>query len=672
MGPPWDLAFGAAVFFAPPQAQLPLTLGAAALRAAAGALGRRRRRRRAAGDGGAAPPPAAREVTLEWSHLSCFLAGPGGAERVLLDGLSGAARPGRVLALIGPSGAGKTTLLAALAGQMPRSSRVRLEGAVVANGAPVAACRPGYVPQEDLFFSQLTVAETLALAAEMRLAAPPAERAAAVAGAIRRLGLAKCADTRVGDVKTRGLSGGERRRLSIAAEVIASPRLLFLDEPTSGLDAFAALQVARALKALADDGHTVVASVHQPRSAIFELLDDLCLLSEGKLLYQGDARAALAHFAALGYACPAHYNPAEFLSDLVAVDYSSPEAEAASRARVGALADAWAAAAPAVAVAAAPGAADAEREADDARPAIGPRRQAVLLFRRAWRQVARDRAAIASRASSQLSSAAVFSAVYYKLGRGQAGIQGRLGLLQVAAVGTAMSSLIKTLNVFPRERAIVARERARAAYPPGPYLAAKLAAELPVGALFPALFGALVYPAAGLAPGAGRFARFLGILVAESFSAQALGLAVGAAAPSTEAALAIGPAVILVSIVFGGLFTSAAGVPAALRWAPRTSLIKHAFEGACINELRGAAFELGPRGRGDATGEDVLARLAFESDSVRGTVGAQARVCAFYWWACLCALRAAAPRPQPLLPPRLRAKAAGAGAAAEAAPAPSA
>jgi ABC-type multidrug transport system permease subunit len=160
--------------------------------------------------------------------------------------------------------------------------------------------------------------------------------------------------------------------------------------------------------------------------------------------------------------------------------------------------------------------------------------------------------------------------------------------MQVSAVGTAMSSLIKTLNVFPKERTIVTRERARAPYPVLPYLVSKLAAELPIGAIFPALFGAVVYPATGLNPRLSRFMRFLGILTAESFSAQALGLAVGAAAPSTEAALAIGPAVILVSIVFGGLFVNEKSVPRALRWVPATSLIKHAFEGACINE-----FEVG-------------------------------------------------------------------------------
>ena len=126
----------------------------------------------------------------------------------------------------------------------------------------------------------------------------------------------------------------------------------------------------------------------------------------------------------------------------------------------------------------------------------------------------------------------------------------------------------------------------------------------------------------------------------------------GAAAPSTEAALAIGPAVILVSIVFGGLFVNDASVPRVLRWAPRTSLIKHAFEGACVNEFEGQQFEPDERGGGDVTGEQVLRRLAFQGDSVAATVVNQGRITLFYWWLTYCVLRAKKPRYVALQAPR--------------------
>jgi ABC-type multidrug transport system ATPase subunit len=97
----------------------------------------------------------------------------------------------------------------------------------------------------------------------------------------------------------------------------------------------------RTLKELADLGHTVVASIHQPRSSIYALFDDLILLSEGSIVYSGPAEGVLGHFASLGHTCPEHYNPAEFLADLIAIDHDSPEAEAASKARLAQLVGAW-------------------------------------------------------------------------------------------------------------------------------------------------------------------------------------------------------------------------------------------------------------------------------------------------------------------------------------------
>ena len=621
-------------------------------------------------------------VELEWSQLTCTLTENESKKRILLDNITGSARPGRLLAICGPSGSGKTTLLNALAGQLPFNKKMSLEGVITANNCAIATVpgiRSGFVAQEDLFFSQMTVKETMMMAAEMRSSTTTTaanntqeEREATVDGVIRRLGLRKCSDTPVGDAKTRGLSGGEKKRLSIACELVARPQLIFADEPTSGLDAFGAQQVMQALKDLCEDGHTVIASIHQPRSSIFTMFDDLCLLSEGQLVYFGGATAALDYFEKLGHPCPPNFNPAEFLADLVSIDHSEEATEVESKARVTALVTAWKNNNNNHSTATATVAADASSASlasiltttttnastlDSVsmmpRPSCSLPRQISLLFQRSWRQVTRDRATAVSRASSQISSALVFSSIYWRMGRSQRAIQDRLGLLQVAAVGTAMSSLIKTLNVFPRERSIVSRERARASYPVLPYLVSKLAAELPIGAVFPAIFGAIVYPATGLNQRWSRFARYLGILTAESFSAQALGLAVGAAAPSTEAALAIGPAVILVSIVFGGLFVNEASVPLALQWAPRTSLIKHAFNGSCINEFEGEEFEATEGGGGDTTGEAVLKRLAFQHRTVRGTLINQGRIMMFYWWATYCVLQAKKPKYLPLKAPSL-------------------
>ncbi|GIL74117.1 hypothetical protein Vretifemale_4169 [Volvox reticuliferus] len=507
---------------------------------------------------------------------------------------------------MGPSGSGKTSLLTVLAGRVPAGSKMDLTGALTVNGLPAAEAghRQAFVQQEDLFYSMLSVRETLSLAAELRLPGHMSDEARDryVEQLVGVLGLAKAAATRVGDEKTRGLSGGEKKRLSIGCELVGSPSLIFCDEPTTGLDSFQAEKVMATLSSLARSGHTVVASVHQPRSSIFVMFDDLVLLSEGQPVYSGPAREALDHFGRLGHVCPEHYNPAEFLADLISIDYTNKEVEAESRARLERLVAAWRevengyagnggrqpSGGLTVGTNDSDGAeADVVMRRAALMPRSGPLRQLRLLLTRSWRQVVRDKATNMARATSNLFSALLFGAIFFRMKRSQSSVQDRMGLLQVAAINTAMSSLVKTITIFPKERTIVARERARQSYGILPYLSAKLAAELPVGAIFPVLFGALVYPTCGLHPSLARFAKFLGILTLESFTSQALGLAVGSVAPTTEAAVAIGPAVMLVWIVFGGYYVNADNVPAVFKWLPRASLIKQSFEALCVNEFPG-------------------------------------------------------------------------------------
>lgn len=189
---------------------------------------------------------------------------------------AGTAQPGRLLAIMGPSGSGKTSLLNALSGQMPQSKHIKLTGELLVNGTPRSQSthRQGFVTQEDVFYSQMTVKvgtgrglqtdvrcmiphladepfapcwactlqETLMMTAKLRLPTetPETEVESYVDNLINTLGLTKSKDTIVGDKKARGLSGGEKKRLSVACELIGSPSLIYADEPTTGLDSFQA------------------------------------------------------------------------------------------------------------------------------------------------------------------------------------------------------------------------------------------------------------------------------------------------------------------------------------------------------------------------------------------------------------------------------------------------
>jgi ATP-binding cassette, subfamily G (WHITE), member 2 len=269
---------------------------------------------------------------------------------VLLNNLSGSIKPG-FCALMGPSGAG-TPPTALLSFEQPilarpalhndnihymyagksslmnslayRLNNVSVEGDRLLNGAPYSMetlkqCA-GYVLQDDILSELLTVEETLAYTATLRLPKEwtKAEVAARVDEVITDMGLNHARHTVVGGVTLKGLSGGERKRVSIGLDLLTNPRLIFLDEPTSGLDSATALSICSLLKDLsARRNTTVVATLHQPSAKIFALFTDLILLKAGNVVYHGSPKGAVTFFESHGYPCAAMENPADHVMDVL-------------------------------------------------------------------------------------------------------------------------------------------------------------------------------------------------------------------------------------------------------------------------------------------------------------------------------------------------------------------
>ncbi|KAG0309106.1 hypothetical protein BGZ98_005218 [Dissophora globulifera] len=255
-------------------------------------------------------------------------------QRALLSNISAKASPGRVLAIMGPSGSGKTTLLDLLADRQARNVG-KLQGEILLNDVTIkeyGSIRKrlvGYVTQEDDFIETLTVLETLTFAAKMRLprSMSNSDKLARVHAVMQELNLTHIKDTKVGGAIIRGISGGEKRRVTIGIELLSSPSVLLLDEPTSGLSSTDALNVANAIKELARLGRTVILTVHQPRSDIYELFDDLLLLSQGKVVYFGKAQTAAAYFEGLGHECPVGWNVADYFLDLITLHQENEASE---------------------------------------------------------------------------------------------------------------------------------------------------------------------------------------------------------------------------------------------------------------------------------------------------------------------------------------------------------
>ncbi|KAB5520432.1 hypothetical protein DKX38_024751 [Salix brachista] len=266
-----------------------------------------------------------RGVYLLWDDLTVVIPNFGnGPTRRLLQGLRGYAEPGRIMAIMGPSGSGKSTLLDSLAGRLSRN--VIMTGSVLFNGKKRRQdAGAAYVTQEDVLLGTLTVRETITYSANLRLpdTMTKEEIDDVVEGTISEMGLQDCADRMVGNWHLRGISGGEKKRLSIAIEILTRPHLLFLDEPTSGLDSASSFFVIQTLRNIARDGRTIISSIHQPSSEVFALFDDLFLLSGGETVYFGDAKMTVEFFAEAGFPCPTRRNPSDHFLRCINSDFDA-------------------------------------------------------------------------------------------------------------------------------------------------------------------------------------------------------------------------------------------------------------------------------------------------------------------------------------------------------------
>uniref|UniRef100_A0A7S0J5Y4 ABC transporter domain-containing protein n=1 Tax=Calcidiscus leptoporus TaxID=127549 RepID=A0A7S0J5Y4_9EUKA len=257
-------------------------------------------------------------LSVSWRNLNVVFNGT-----QALHNESGDVAAGTLVAVMGPSGGGKTTLLNAL------SRRGPICGGQVRYGkglwSKALKRKVALVEQDDFLFPMLTVREQIRYSAKLRLPSLTAEQCEArVLALLETLRLFKCADTVVGDsaaVVRRGVSGGERKRLSIALQLLTLPALLFCDEPTSGLDSSTTLSVVEALRDLAHiTGITAVCSIHQPSSQVFGLFDQLILINKGETLFHGPTLSATACFARIGLPAPPQFGHAEWLIDVLVMD----------------------------------------------------------------------------------------------------------------------------------------------------------------------------------------------------------------------------------------------------------------------------------------------------------------------------------------------------------------
>ena len=516
-------------------------------------------------------------------------------QKQILCDIAGYAEPGQFLAIIGPSGAGKTTLLNILCKRMRVGHE---EGDLTLNGISLSSTSQnnkyskviGYVMQHDALLPFLTVFETLLYSGMLSL-----PRSFSYSMKLRRinelmteLGLSTVANQYVGDELVRGISGGEKKRLSIAIELLRSPSVLFLDEPTSGLDAKNALRLCENLARLAHKyNYTVITTIHQPRSQIFAQFDTLLILAGGgRQIYFGPAAKALGYFSAEGLDCPMHENPADYFIDCVTMDYKDVENQTESKERVDKLVSRWEEQSPLTDMDPYESNGSSNLSHNIESKGANLFQQIFWVLYRGTLNEVRNKPLLMARLGQAIFISVIIGVLYFQIDNDQSTISDRNGITFFLIINSGFNEIIPTVNAFGTQRVVFFRERDSRTYSIFAFWVGKQLSMLFVQLALPSIVMVIVYWMIGLQAIWYKFFIFYACLMLVSLICGTAGLILGASLPPS-AASALAPIFVLVSMIFSGFLVNLDNISSFISWLQWISFGKYAFDVLIQNEYSG-------------------------------------------------------------------------------------
>ncbi|KAK7272511.1 hypothetical protein RJT34_29149 [Clitoria ternatea] len=502
-------------------------------------------------------------------------------EKEILKGVTGVVQPGEMLAMLGPSGSGKTTLLTALGGRLGG----KLYGSITYNGEAFSNAikrNTGFVTQDDVLYPHLTVTETLVFTALLRLPnnITKEEKVEHAKSVIDQLGLIKCKDSIVGSPYLRGVSGGERKRVSIGQELLINPSLLFLDEPTSGLDSTTAQRIVSTLWELSRGGRTVVMTIHQPSSRLYYLFHKVLLLSEGNTLYFGKGSEAIEYFSNIGYAPALAMNPSDFLLDLangiytdeLNVDHTIDKQKLISVCKRNLEAQLK----PVVHQ----GTSDSNRSHSRFQETGSTKKwptswcqQFIVLLRRDVKE-RKYESFSALRICQVLVVALISGLLWYKSDISH--LQDQIGLLFFISGFWGFFPLFQAIFTFPQELMMLEKERSSGMYRLSSYFMSRMVADLPMELVLPTIFLLIAYWMAGLKANVVNFLCTLLSLLLNVLVSQGLGLAIGAVVMDQKSATTLASVIMLCFLLAGGFYVQ--HVPKFIAWIKYISISYYTYQ----------------------------------------------------------------------------------------------
>ncbi|OMJ95108.1 hypothetical protein SteCoe_1650 [Stentor coeruleus] len=494
----------------------------------------------------------------------------------IINNISGIIKRGTYTTILGPSGSGKTTFLNFLSNRLHYLGGLESTGEVFINGHPRKELDynsvAGYVMQEEVLLEHLKVRETLNFIASFKL--PKDKVISRVDEVIGQLGLKNCEYNFIGGYMKKGISGGEKKRVAIAVEMLADPSILFLDEPTTGLDSFNAESLTELMNDLAKIGMTVIATIHQPNSYIFALFDQVLLLGGHEVIYHGKAKRALRHFRKLGFECPEFSNPAEFLLGLV----TETDDKFAENIKV--FKEATTKDLPVIE--------KKELPSHFERKPIGFFKEVSLLVNRSMLNVTRNKMGIFYKCVANICFLLLTLAAYYQAcdSTSITSITDRAGIIFLVQVYMAFIGVNSTTSLST-DKAIFIREQASKTYSPAAFYMSKLMFDIPFDQIIVFVMGFFLYLAIGLSlEHAHQIFFFVFVLLIMDFNTRGWGNFLLIALPNLEASSAATPFVLIIQLLFAGVFINYDSIPIYLVWLEHLSMFKYSWSAAMKNELQ--------------------------------------------------------------------------------------
>ena len=469
---------------------------------------------------------------------------------------------------MGQSGSGKTTFLSALAKRISHTDMI-IEGSFEINNHPYTNNNlknfSGYVMQEDVLHSYLTVYETLQYAAELRMMRNTTKdiQFAKIEEVINKMGLKECRNIIVGDSRTKGISGGEKKRLCVAIELLTDPKILFLDEPTSGLDSKIALSLIEKLKCIANDGCMVICTIHQPQNKIFNLFDNLILMKNGLIVYNGPPLKALNLISR-----QTSMNDGDLLIDEISTNDNIHLVQNLLL----------------------------DKSLYNDISIFTPKDKqtwfkqfSILLRRNIKYHIFNWKLIVINTIATIIVSFFICMSVWNSIGINKKSASLRQAALFFSVINQGIVSSLQGTHSFPLERNIMLRERAAGAYRVSSYFVAKTIGDMIFQILSPILYTCIVYYNIGFQSEASKFFIFMGFMILASMAATSISNMISCICVSIELSTIILAAVYEISRLYGGWFISPKLLFQYPNWkfADSLSYIKYTFVGVSLNENDG-------------------------------------------------------------------------------------